>query len=219
MKLGNILNKVFGKVFVMNLVTSTDRRILIDKECKSINLDYEIFESINGRDHYGSAFTLQHGPYFLTYPSSAGYMGCQMTYHKLLTHAIDNKLSSLIVLNDDCTFQHTLNMSEDDILSVETRLPASWDVIILGAIKDRDVTESVNYIRCTAHQQAAGSHGLIINGKVFNELKEIFAGMQWLGDGAIGHLIDIGKEVFIVSPSLCHQNRTLFSDINQCFVN
>jgi hypothetical protein len=124
-----------------------------------------------------------------------------------------------MMLDDDCIFRHTLKMKDESLKLIESDLPDDWDIVILGNISDEEDIENKNifYHKCSFHYEAAGSHGIAINNKIYGELQSLFSGSVWLGDGAIGRLINLGKNVYKISPSICHQDRTFFSDINQYF--
>lgn len=218
-KLGHILNRLFGKTYVRNLKQSTERRQFIHEQCSQIGLEYEIFEAVDGTTLCDESFTLQHGPYFLRWPSSAGFLGIQKTNHLLITKIIELDLPSCILLDDDCIFSHTATMTESSLNSVESSIPPDWDMIILGDIWDptTPVDQTIICSRCTQHRQAAGSHGIAVNRSIYREMQHLLSGTQWLGDGVVGRLIDEGKNIYKFFPSLCHQNRSLFSDINKCF--
>jgi GR25 family glycosyltransferase involved in LPS biosynthesis len=216
--LGDTLNKIFGTAYIKNLKTSVERKNYIINECNIVNLKYEIFEAVDGKLHYDNNFTLQHGPYHLTFPSSAGFMGNQITSFNIITHAITLNLPHIMMLDDDCIFRHTKDIKPEVIELINQNLPEDWDVIILGDIYDGEIGDrDIIYHKCAVHNEAAGSHGIAINSKVFKELQSLFSEPIWLGDGAIGRLIDIGKNVYKLTPSICRQDRTVFSDINQYF--
>lgn len=218
MKLGPTLNKLFGKAYIKNLLSSESRRLEMIKQCELINLDYEFTEAIDGKLHCDENYTLQHGPFFLTYPSSAGFLGVQMTAYNQLTHAIENNLEHAIFLDDDCRFDHTIDITEKFLRSIEDGLPEDWDIIILGDIDGESViNQNILYYKCTNHHEAAGSHGVAVNKKIFIELQSAYSSHEFLGDGVVGHFIDIGKNIYKLHPSICRQDRTIFSDINQIF--
>lgn len=214
MLLGPILNRLFGKAYIKNLTDSLERKAYITNQCNLIELQYEITEAIDGTKLVTPDFTLQHGPFFLTYPTSAGYLGNQLTTIKQIETAISNNLPSLILLDDDCMFEHTLSLTEYE--SIICGLPSDWDIVILGAIEVEDLTnKAVHYTRATVHAQAAGSHGVAIRSTVYNDILMHGKEMVYLGDGLIGRMIDIGKIVYIITPSLCCQKKPFFSDINK----
>lgn len=219
MKIGHIFNKLFGKTYVKNLKNSIERRNFIEDQCKQIDLEYEIFEAIDGTTLCDESFTLQHGPFFLQWPSSAGFLGIQKTNYLLLSKAIELDLPSCILLDDDSVFSHTTLMTNYSLKSIEASIPINWDMIILGDICGSEiiVDQPISCYPCTRHHEAAGSHGVAINRSIYKELQFLLSGTEWLGDGAVGKLIDDGKNIYKFSPSLCRQNRTLFSDINKCF--
>lgn len=216
--LGNTLNEIFGIAYIKNLKTSTKRRDFIVNECSLIDLKYELFEATDGKLHYDHSFTLQHGRFHLTFPSSAGFMGNQITSHNIITQAIELNAPHIMMLDDDCVFNHTVVIKDEVLEQIKQNLPADWDIVILGDMHDVDLDDrSIGYHKCSAHYEAAGSHGIAINNKVFEELQSLFSETTWLGDGAIGRLIDMGKNVYKLTPSICRQDRTAFSDINQYF--
>lgn len=217
--LGELLNKIFGKAYIKNLKDSQDRREYIKAQCNSINLDYELVEAIKGVDIDGidEGFYIKHGGWEIPYPASAGFLGNQQTAINIINNAIDNNIEKFIGLDDDCIFEHTRNISSSAIKTLEDTLPENWDVVILGDIDgiDFNINTEISYSKCTIHQQAAGSHGLAIRETVYKEFKKS-AETYW-GDGVIGDLIDRGLNVYKISPSICKQNRLLFSDINLRF--
>lgn len=214
MLLGPVLNKLFGKAYIKNLPGSLERKANIINQCNLIELQYEITEAIDGTKLVTPEYTLQHGPFFLTYPSSAGYLGNQLTTIKQIEAAISNNLSSLILLDDDCMFEHTLNLAEYE--PIISGLPSDWDIVILGTLGVEDLTnKTVHYAKATIHAQAAGSHGVAIRNTVYKDLLTCGKEMVYLGDGLIGRMIDIGKNVYIITPTLCYQKKPWFSDINK----
>jgi hypothetical protein len=44
MKLGNYLNKTFGKAYILNLKSQKERKDLVKKNCDEINLDYKFVD-------------------------------------------------------------------------------------------------------------------------------------------------------------------------------
>ncbi len=219
MQIGPTLNALFGKVFIKNLKESVIRKEFITKQCESINLDFELIEAINGMElpEMTPEFIVQHGPYRIEYPASAGFLGMQKTFLMINEIAIGENLSSYITLDDDCVFDHTLELLDSTIANLANELPTDWDVIILGDISGDEIDSQTNltYIRCPVHGWAAGSHGVAIRNTVYHEI--IDSAKTYWGDGIIGNLIDKGKNVYKIFPSICRQNRSLFSDINKIY--
>jgi GR25 family glycosyltransferase involved in LPS biosynthesis len=217
--LGPLLNSLFGVAYIKNLKSSVNRKEHIEKECKDINLQYSIVEAIKGTDICDSTFTLQHGPFHLTYPSSAGFIGNQKTSALIIQKAFDTLCDAAIMLDDDCVFAHTANISSQTLENIAT-VPHDWDIIILGKLSEPILTtQNVTYVKCQHHPDAAGSHGIAVNRKIMPELIDIFNGTDFLGDGAIGRLIDLNKNVYLMHPGVCSQDRTIFSDINKFYHN
>ena len=219
MKLGEQLNNLFGCAYIKNLKESTVRRDFIVNQCSSINLNFELIEAINGLElpDINPEYTIQHGRFHIAYPASAGLLGAQKTALMINEMAIKENLNSYIGLDDDCTFDHTLSLAESAIMKLSNDLPLDWDVIILGDITGDDINDATDpsYVRCPAHEWAAGSHGVAIRNTVYDEYFN--SSKEFWGDGIIGNLIDKGKNVYKIFPSICRQNRSLFSDINKIY--
>lgn len=219
MQIGPTLNALFGKVFIKNLKESIVRREFITKQCQSINLDFELIEAINGMElaEMTPEFIVQHGSYRIEYPASAGFLGMQKTVLMINEIAIRENLSSYIGLDDDCVFDHALELLDIAVSNLANELPTDWDVIILGDISGDEINSQTNltYIRCPEHSWAAGSHGVAIRNTVYHDI--IDSAKTYWGDGIIGNLIDKGKNVYKIFPSICRQNRSLFSDINKIY--
>lgn len=217
-KIGPLLNKLFGTAYIKNLPNSIERKRGIIEQCNIINLNFFITQAANGIELVNEDFTLQHGRFFLQYPSSAGYLGNQLTTFRQIKNAIQNNLSSLILLDDDCMFEHTQKLNITEYSRIERELPSDWDIIILGEIGITDLTnKTIHYMKATVHGQAMGSHAVAIRNTVYKDILIICKEMRYLGDGIIGRMIDIGKNVYIIRPTLCYQNPLYFSDINKCF--
>ena len=216
--LGYYLNKLFGPAYIKNLKTSVDRKNFIIEECNSIDLEYKIIEAIDGTNHCDDNYTIVHGPYTLKYPVSAGFLGALLTTQIILSFAIAEQLDHIMILDDDCIFSHTNKINKLYFANLENNLPNNWDIIILGSIRERSENEHtpIDYYKCVVHGEAAGSHGIVVNRSIFKEFYQHLIDKKYWGDGIIGHFIDIGKNVYIIKPSICQQNRQLFSDINKC---
>jgi len=217
-KIGYYLNKLFGPAYIKNLKTSVERRDFIVNECNSVDLEYKIIESVNGTEHCNESYIIEHGPYTIEYPASAGFLGALLTTQNILSSAISEQLDRIMILDDDCIFSHTNKMNKHFFANLENNLPKNWDVIILGSILEKyDYLHiPIDYHKCLVHGEASGSHGIAVNRSVFEEFYQHLIEKKYWGDGIIGHFIDIGKNVYIIKPSICQQNRQLFSDINKC---
>jgi hypothetical protein len=215
--LGELLNNLFGLAYVKNLKSSVKRREHIERECNTIGLKYSIEEAVLGTDICDPSFELHHGPYHLTYPASAGFLGNQKTSAQIIEKALNTGHESMMMLDDDCIFSHAKNISVK-ALSQIANIPSDWDVIILGGLYEPPVTtQDITFVKCRGHQNAAGSHGVAIRRSVLPILLETFNGTEFLGDGAIGRLFDLGKNGYIIQPGICAQDRRMFSDINQIY--
>lgn len=221
MKLGYFLNKLFGPAYVKNLKASTDRFERITKECESIDLQYEIIEAVDGTKHCDSNYTIHHGHHKIAHPASAGFLGVHLTTEKIILDAINKKNDCVMVFDDDCVFSHTNKIDSNKFNDLEKKLPTEWDIIILGNIQvcEDYINTPITFKKCRLNGEAAGSHGVVINKNIYELYYSFIKEKKLWGDAIIGHFIDIGKNIYIIHPSLCQQNRTIYSDINKCFLN
>jgi GR25 family glycosyltransferase involved in LPS biosynthesis len=214
--LGKILNDTFGKAYVKNLKNSIDRKDFFENNFKKIGLEYEIFEAYEGIKFVNEDFSFQHGPFHITYPSSAGFLGNQMSTEHILTREINNESNSFMIFDDDSYF-YNFEKSEDILKTIKSNLPDNWDVVIFGAMHEIYQDYDYHYDRINHHNECAGSHGVAIHSRVYKTWLEVLRNRDFWGDGTIGHLHDIGRTVYYMNPNICAQNRKLYSDINKMY--
>jgi hypothetical protein len=102
--------------------------------------------------------------------------------------------------------------------TIATNLPSDWDIIILGSLEydgKLNNTTEFSYRKCTHGSQAAGSHAVAINQKIYNRFFEKYIGFRCWGDGCIDQLIQEGVNVYMITPSLIFQDRNSVSTINK----
>lgn len=102
------------KIFVVNLKKSKDRRKAMESQLKKLNLNYEIFEAVDGYNlpisefekYYDEHFFKNRRPYY-----SLGIAGCTLSHYQLYRKIVDQKIENALILEDDMVINK-------DILSV-----------------------------------------------------------------------------------------------------
>jgi glycosyl transferase, family 25 len=97
------------KIFVINLKRSVERRIKIENQLKKLQLDYEIFEGVDGykltEDDLNKYMDHEH-PYFRELKK--GEIGCFLSHYSVLKKIADLKLPAAIVMEDDIILSKNL---------------------------------------------------------------------------------------------------------------
>lgn len=218
MSIGEILNKTFGNVYVKNLPESVERKRLIEESFDKVGLKYTVKKAYNGLKFVGEHFNFQHGPFHITYPASAGFFGVQLSTIRIIADEIEKQSPSCIICDDDSFVRDVSCLDCDRMNTIATNLPSDWDIIILGSLEYDGILNNsteFSYRKCTHGSQAAGSHALAINQKIYNRLFEKYIGFRCWGDGCIDQLIQEGVNVYMITPSLIFQDRNSISTINK----
>lgn len=101
----HVLNKHFDQIYIINLIKRNDKLNLIKFKLNRLNIKYKIFEAVYNPN---------------------GMIGLLMSYHKLLSDAVLNNYSNILILEDDCTFMKKFNTSINNVNFEQS------DVIYLG---------------------------------------------------------------------------------------
>lgn len=115
------LFEYFDKAYCINLETRPDRLSHFKSEVSKYNLgDYEIVYAVNGYDVYHNYPPIPEGP---------GPVGLLLTNLKIIEDAKSKNYETIVILEDDCTFN-------DEIVNIEEymkSLPDDWDMLYFGA--------------------------------------------------------------------------------------
>jgi hypothetical protein len=219
--IGNALNKIFGNAYVKNLHNSNERMKSFDDSAKNIGLSYSRIEAIDGTKFVDTDYNFMHGRHHIKYPASAGFYGNQLTSEFILMQEISKQSESHMAFDDDTIFYEW----EEDLDFSLLVPPDDWDIVILGGINDsrknskeiffKKIINEGRHYSSDINPLVAGCHGIAINSKVYLDLFNVLKEKKFWGDHAINHLIDTGKNVYLINPHLLYQNRKLFSDINK----
>jgi glycosyl transferase, family 25 len=92
------------KIFVVNLKSSGDRRLIMEKQLDKLGLPFEIFDAVNGYEiteaeileSYDADFYYNRPGYY-----TAGSIGCSLSHFYIYKKIIDDKIDTALVLEDD----------------------------------------------------------------------------------------------------------------------
>ena len=175
----SILNKIFDKVYVITLPTSS--RFNRIKE-RLNGLEYEIFEGINAefinKDEYTS----------LGSKLTRGQLGCTVSHVKLYEKISGEQHEKILILEDDCVFLDNIETSLDSC----QQLPENWNIVYLGWDAGGIVP---NYTPNLC--QLSNSHLVYIHGTHCFGITKDFAKLCWeensnyhfTADGLLTHMI------------------------------
>ena len=176
----------------------------------NIKFDYKVFEAIDGTKFIDETYQMPR----IAYPTTAGVYGNQISTEHILIQEISKNSDSFMIFDDDSCFFTPFNTNSLPI----DNLPSDWDVIILGDFYHKNVHQNnFTFNKVYSNTQVQGSHGIAVNKRVYKLWLEILQEKVYWGDGTIDRLFQLGRSIYTIYPSICFQDRTLFSDINKIY--
>lgn len=171
MILGKNLNSTFGKVIVRNVPESKKRLDNFERSANSIELEYEVSESIRGDLYIPSDFKIKQRPQLYPTPSNQYYVGNFLSLLRVHLDALSKRYESYIVCDDDTVF-HNLRLKY-----IKDYLPINWDIIVLGRMcntifedySDREFEPTFITPKIT---DLAGSQCIAVNKKCYYPMLE-----------------------------------------------
>jgi hypothetical protein len=151
----NLLNKIFDKIYVINLKQDVEKKNIIEKKLKELNIDYSIFEAVDG-NKLKNVKLLSYG--------SVGAVGCRLSHMKILEDAIKNNYNRILVFEDDVIFRKNFNKH------------INWKLLYLGCSYHglpKNIKNSIDYVETmgnTSGAFAVGIHKDIYN-VILNHIK------------------------------------------------
>lgn len=219
MTLGTILNKSFGKIYIKNLEESVERKALIEESFDKAGLKYTVQKAFNGLEFVGPTFQFQHNSHIITYPASAGFFGGQISTIRTILAEIEKKSDAHILCDDDCFVRDISMLSAKTLKTINLNLPADWDIVILGDLNydgPIDNLEEFTYRRCMRNwTETAGSHAIAVRSSVYRHFLVRLMEMKFWGDRCVGQLLEEGRNVYKLTPSLIFQDRNMYSVMNR----
>ncbi|MCY4148696.1 MAG: glycosyltransferase family 25 protein [Gammaproteobacteria bacterium] len=131
-------------VRIINLETSTERRLYMQEQMAAMGLDYRIVTAVDGnllsRDEVdeicrANAMLLRRGSHL-----SLGEVGCAFSHIRLYREILDDDVEAMVILEDDARIDKRI------LLAIEQyrHFPEDWDIVFLGC---RIRATSLNTVR------------------------------------------------------------------------
>jgi len=109
----------FDKTVCINLKRRSDRKDFFIKQSENYELgDFEFFEAIDGKEVYTNYQT----------NLLPGELGILLTNKEIIKEAKQQNLSNILIVEDDCLFDETIN----DFNNLIGYVPSDWDMIYFG---------------------------------------------------------------------------------------
>lgn len=209
----HILNKVFDKVFVINLERCPDRKQHIIDQLEGVQ--YEFIAGIDGMtlnmsqlieegiwDRDRCERTIRRGIHM-------GEVGCAMAHMKIYRKMVDENISNALILEDDIEIYH--ESIEAHLEEAISQLPAKWDLLYLGYQQDSRLKYSSNLKRASIHDGAFG-YSLTLPGA--KKIIKSHTPMYHNADGILNRMCQMNDfSAFIISPRLLEYTKKFKSSI------
>ncbi|WP_120498304.1 glycosyltransferase family 25 protein [Kiloniella sp. EL199] len=168
-------------IFIINLERSAERRKKIEDQFNSIELNYEFYKAIDGREldwksikNYAHSYRLKEFGKDMT-PNE---IGCYLSHFTLFERILNEGHEMALIIEDDVKITKELPAVLKAIKNVKT----PWDMIRLASSRDRKfeilepITEIADLVKLKGN--ACGAVGYILNQsgaeKLCNYCKTIF---------------------------------------------
>lgn len=212
MKVGKALNQAFDNVYVKNLKNARKRLESFKDSASNIQLKYEVVTAINGLEYVPESYTVKYRPELYPVPGNQYLVGNFSTSLYILLDAMSKNYNSFIVCDDDTIFYDL------DVPTLCNKLPANWDIIVLGPINDTvdirttKILPDISFTRLINDNKLAGCQCIAVNKSCYWAcLQEYLSFDQHGRFGDVSHAnftFDKNLHIYLVDQSLCYQERT-----------
>ncbi|KAI6655526.1 Procollagen galactosyltransferase 1-like [Oopsacas minuta] len=127
------------KIFVINLERRPERRERMKAALKLLNIDYELFSALDGRqlnESYLEELQVNMLPGWRdpwgSRPITYGEIGCFLSHYFIWERVVKEEISTVIVLEDDIRFSSGFRNRFSELMSEVKSLSLDWDLIYLG---------------------------------------------------------------------------------------
>ena len=125
------------KIFCVSLKRRTDRRSQIKEFCNRVDIKFEFFDAIDGKDVYDQYDT----------ELKPGALGCLLSHKAILERARDEGMPNVMIIEDDLDARDSFQEESKKYLS---SIPNDWDMVYLGGKhKTRPIKITENIYRAT----------------------------------------------------------------------
>lgn len=169
------------KLFVVSLERAKDRRLYITQHLDMMNVDYEIFDAVDGRQltpskiaEYCNMDMVNKYPDWLT----EGAIGCCLSHYYIYKKIIDNNIPVACILEDDAIitaeFNNVLNAIEKNISKDTLTMLhyASWTELRLSRINAIEIGD-YGFYEPEEIKKMNSSAGYIVTKEICERLVEI----------------------------------------------
>jgi hypothetical protein len=192
-KLNPKFNEVFEKVVVINLARRGDRLASITKELNDHNIEFELFEAVDGQKL-----------------GISGVAACAMSHRAVIEKYKD--CHNLFIFEDDASLDADFNAKFDDFLG---KLPDDWQMLYLGSWPYSIIDIGIEGIRKTEGNILTHAYGA--KREIFQDLIDASHDAVNPIDVAYG-LLHQRVQTYMAHPSFVIQTPG-FSDIRNHDVN
>lgn len=153
------------QIFIINLKESTDRRQYMIEEMKKLNIQYEFFDAINGKNikNIDKIYDKETAIKVYGRELKLGEIGCAMSHLLIYKKMLEENIEQALIFEDDIIIANDFNKVFSQILKLENN-----GIILLG--------QSDSKLKTKIYFQSISQH---------HKLKKIFNS----GYGAYGYLI------------------------------
>ena len=117
---------------VINLETSTERRLHMQEQMAATGLDYRIVPAVNGnllsQDEIQEICRVNAVLLRPRSHLSPGEIGCALSHIKLYREILDNDIEAMVILEDDIRVEKMIAMAIEQY----RHFPNDWDIVFLG---------------------------------------------------------------------------------------
>lgn len=174
------LNKIFEKIYVINLKRRRDRRVLCSQKLEKMGIIFQYIDGVDGSDSRYDTLCSMILKKKDTWIKSRGAIGLLMTYKVIMEDALEKKYNNILILEDDINFhkqfEYLLQKTTKNINFNET------DCVWLGANQyryDDDQKKQLADPNCEFYTVSRtkwcytfGTYAIAFNRKFMLELKK-----------------------------------------------
>lgn len=180
--MSSILNKIFDRVYLINLPSEKIRRKIICEKLESLGIHYQIFEAKNG---YSEKFSSEWNSYRLRplihdieinynkkFIESPGAFGILKTHLEVFKDAIRKGYNKILIFEDDILFDRNFEMKARYFFDAIKK--KDWKVVLLGASEYKFPSDIAPPYYTPTKLNTNGAFAIGFDKSVFDEIiKEI----------------------------------------------
>ena len=123
------VNKVFDKVYCINLDKRTDRWKEVSTFFRKYNIQVERFRAVDGNPMKWNQSRYLHAKA----TAFNGAMGCIASHLAIWKLAKQNNYKSVLIIEDDCDLEENFN---NLFINRYAQVPSDWDLLYFGGVHD-----------------------------------------------------------------------------------